>query len=134
MPPVATWKAARGVPVEDLDRERAVLEAAERSAARFGLDPQPVRDWFALQIDLAKAVQRRTPASAPSLELEEIRPALIRLGERQVRSLRALAAGTVDNPDGADLEVLTPYLSGAEVERVRSGIATLLAGLSSSRR
>ena len=131
MPPVATWKAARGVPVEDLDRERAVLEAAERSAARYGLDPQPVRDWFALQIDLAKAVQRRTPPTAPSLELEEIRPALIRLGERQVRSLRALAAGTIDEPEGADLEVLTPYLSRAEGERVRAGLARLLAGLSS---
>lgn len=134
MPLVASWKSARGVPIEDLERERMVLEAAERNAARFGLDPGPVRDWFALQIDLAKAVQRRTPAAPPTLELEEIRPALIRLGERQVRSLRALATGTVDEPDPADLEVLTPYLSNAEVERVRSGIVRLLAGLSSSPR
>ncbi|MDE2922408.1 MAG: transporter substrate-binding domain-containing protein [Acidobacteriota bacterium] len=134
MPPVASWKSARGVPIEDLERERLVLEAAERNAARFGLDPQPVRDWFALQIDLAKAVQRRTPAAAPTLELDAIRPALIRLGERQVRSLRALAAGAVDEPEGADLEVLTPYLSSAEVERVRSGLTRLLAGLSSSQR
>ncbi|MYA07989.1 MAG: transporter substrate-binding domain-containing protein [Holophagales bacterium] len=129
MPPVASWKSARGVPIEDLERERLVLEAAERNAVRFGLDPQPVRDWFALQIDLAKGVQRRTPAAAPTLELEEIRPALIRLGERQVRSLRVLAAGSVDEPDGADLEVVAPYLSNAEVERVRAGLSRLLAGL-----
>lgn len=129
MPPVASWKATRGLPVEDLERERMVLEAAERSAARFGLDPQPVRDWFALQIDLAKAMQRRTPAAAPTLELEEIRPTLIRLGERQVRSLRALAAGPVVEPGLEDLQALTPYLSDAEVERVRSGIVTLLADL-----
>ena len=136
MPPVASWKSARGVPIENLERERVVLEAAERSAARFGLDPRPVRDWFALQIDLAKAVQRRTPAAAPSLELEEIRPALIRLGERQVRSLRALRsqAGSGLSVAGPDLQVLTPYLTAAEVERVRTGIVTLLAGLSSSRR
>jgi len=134
MPQVASWKSARGVPIEDLERERVVLEAAERNAARLGLDPRPVRHWFALQIDLAKAVQRRTPAAALTLELEEIRPALIRLGERQVRSLRAMAVGTVDEPDPADFEVLTPYLSNAEVERVRAGLVRLLAGLSSSRR
>ena len=133
MPPIASWKSARGVPIEDLERERVVLEAAERNAARFGLDPQAVRDWFALQIDLAKAVQRRTPAAAPTLDLEAMRPALIRLGERQVRSLRALAAGTVDEPDSADLEVLTPYLSRAEVERVRAGLTRLLAGLRPAR-
>jgi len=133
MPPVALWKSARGVPIEDLERERTVLEAAERNAARFGLDPQPVRDWFALQIDLAKAVQRRTAAAAPTLELEEIRPALIRLGERQVRSLRALATGSVDELDGADIEVLTPYLSSAEVEGARAGLTQLLARLGPAR-
>ena len=136
MPPVASWKAVRGVPVEDPEREQAVLEAAERSAARFGLDPQPVRDWFALQIDLAKAVQRRAPEVAPTLELEAIRPALIRLGERQARSLRALRsqAGSGLSVAGPDLQVLTPYLTAAEVERVRAGIVTLLGGLSSSPR
>ncbi|MCY3592002.1 MAG: transporter substrate-binding domain-containing protein [Acidobacteria bacterium] len=136
MQPVASWKSARGVPIEDLEREQAVLEAAERSAARFGLDPKPVRDWFALQIDLAKAVQRRAPEVAPTLELEAIRPALIRLGERQVRSLRALRsqAGSGLSVAGPDLQVLTPYLTAAEVERVGTGIVTLLGGLSSSPR
>ncbi|MXZ39178.1 MAG: transporter substrate-binding domain-containing protein [Holophagales bacterium] len=135
MQPVASWKSARGVPIEDLEREQAVLEAAERSAARFGLDPKPVRDWFALQIDLAKAVQRRAPEVAPTLELEAIRPALIRLGERQVRSLRALRsqAGSGLSVAGPDLQVLTPYLTAAEVERVGTGIVTLLADLASAR-
>ena len=135
MQPVAAWKSARGVPIEDLEREQAVLEAAERSAARFGLDPKPVRDWFALQIDLAKAVQRRAPEVAPTLELEAIRPALIRLGERQVRSLRALRsqAGSGLSVAGPDLQVLTPYLTAAEVERVGTGIVTLLADLASAR-
>ena len=125
MPPVATWKAARGMPVEDLDREELVLEAAERTAERFGLDPLAVREWFALQIDLAKAVQRRTPAAAPTLELDEVRSTLIRLGERQVRALRALGtrAGSAAAP--ADLAVLRPYLTGTEIERVRSALAAL---------
>ncbi len=129
MPPIASWKSARGLPIEDLERERAVLDAAERSAVRYGLDPKPVRDWFALQIDLAKAVQRRTAAAPPKPTLgpDTIRPALIRLGERQVRSLRALSTGPIGQPDLADLEVLTPYLRPAEVERVRAGLSRLLA-------
>ncbi|MDE2690689.1 MAG: transporter substrate-binding domain-containing protein [Acidobacteriota bacterium] len=129
MPPIAVWKAARGVPVEDPERERIVLEAAERTAAEFGLDPAPVREWFALQIDLAKAVQGRTAPPAPTLELDAMRPALIRLGERQVRALRAMAAGPVREPAPEDLEVLASYLSGVETERVRAGLARLLAGL-----
>ena len=133
MPPIAVWKAARGVAIEDPERERIVLEAAGRTAVDFGLDPAPVREWFALQIDLAKAVQRRTPAVEPTLELDEVRPALIRLGERQVRALRALAAGGVEEPAPADLEVLAPYLSGAETERVRAGLVRLLAGLDRAR-
>ena len=131
MPPIAAWKAARGVSIEDLERERAVLDEAERNAVEFGLEPAPVRDWFELQIDLAKAVQRRTPAAAvPTLDLQAIRPVLIRLGERQARALRALAAGrTADELDGADLGVLAPWLSGAEVERVRVGLRRLLGEL-----
>ncbi len=129
MPPVARWKAARGVPIEDPERERAVLQAAERAAARYGLDPAPVRDWFALQIDLAKAVQRRTPATAPTLELEAIRPALIRLGERQVRSLRALAGDRVEPPTAAALEVLDQHLDDGAAARLRRGLSRLLADL-----
>ncbi len=133
MPPIAVWKAARGLPIEDPERERTVLEAAARTAAEFGLDPAPVREWFALQIDLAKAVQRRTAPAAPTLELDAMRPALIRLGERQVRSLRAMAAGAVREPGPADLEVLAPYLAGPETERVRAGLARLLTGLERAR-
>ena len=133
MPPIAVWKAERGVPIEDPERERIVLEAAGRTAAEFGLDPAPVREWFALQIDLAKAVQRRTPPAAPTLELDAMRPALIRLGERQVRSLRAMAAGPIREPAPEDLQVLAPYLSDAETERVRAGLARLLAELKRAR-
>lgn len=129
MPPVASWKAARGVPIEDRERERMVLEAAKRNAARFGLDPQPVRDWFMLQIDLAKAVQRRTPAAAPSLELEAIRPALIRLGERQVRSLRALTTRAVEAPSPTKLQVLRPYLTEGETARMNIALVELLDAL-----
>ncbi len=133
MPAVAAWKAARGTPIEDLERERQVLEAAESTAVEYGLEPQPVREWFALQIDLAKAVQQRNSAADPTLDLDEIRPALIRLGRRQVRALRALAVAEVEEPELAAFEVLDPYLDGSEVARVRSELARLLATLSSAR-
>lgn len=129
MPAIASWKSTRGVPIEDPERERVVLDAVEQTAARFGLDPEPVRSWFALQIDLAKVVQRRTPPAAPALELDAIRPALIRLGERQVRSLRSLSAGSADEPDLAVLRSFGPYLDSSDLGRVRVGLTRLLADL-----
>ena len=130
MPAVAAWKAARGVPVEDPERERLVLAAAESKAVEFGLDPRPVREWFVVQIDLAKAVQRRSAAAEPTLDLNRVRPALIRLGERQVRALRALAGGPVESPAPNDLRVLGPYLTEEETERLRKALVRLLDALS----
>ncbi len=130
MPFVAAFKAARGLPVADPAREEVVLEAAERNAVHFGLNPVPVRAWFALQIELAKAVQRRTPATAaPDLTLDEIRPALIRLGERQIRSLRALVDSVEAEPVLEALDLLDPYLTEAEIETVRATLVQLLAEL-----
>ena len=127
MPVIAVWKAERGVPIEDLERERLVLAAAESTAVKFGLDPGPVREWFALQIDLAKAVQRRTAAAEPTLDLDEVRPALIRLGERQVRALRALAGASAEPPEVVDLLPMEPWLTEPEMDRVRAGLGRLLA-------
>ena len=127
MPVIAVWKAERGVPIEDQERERLVLAAAESTAVEFGLEPRPVREWFALQIDLAKAVQRRTAAAEPTLDLDEVRPALIRLGERQVRALRALAGASAEPPEAVDLLPLEPWLTEPEMDRVRAGLGRLLA-------
>ena len=127
MPVIAVWKAERGVAIEDQERERLVLAAAESTAVEFGLDPRPVREWFALQIDLAKAVQRRTAAAEPTLDLDEVRPALIRLGERQVRALRALAGASAEPPEAVDLLPLEPWLTEPEMDRVRAGLGRLLA-------
>ena len=126
MPAVAAWKAERAVPIEDPEREQRVLDAAEVSALEFGLDPAPVREWVALQIDLAKAVQRRSAAAAPTMDLEEIRPALIRLGERQVRALRAAVGRPVEEPEPADFLVLEAQLSESEIARVRLAVGKLL--------
>jgi cyclohexadienyl dehydratase len=95
MPLVAEAKRRSGAPVEDLERERRVLEAAARSVARSaqarGVEPPDedgVRRFFEAQIDAAKRVQREVLAAPPDPALEpadlthEIRPALIRIGDR----------------------------------------------------
>lgn len=104
MQPVAAWKHARGVAVEDRAREAVVLEKAAEQAAAEGLDPASVRPFFRAQIAAAKAVQRcwiarwetgaaQPPADPPDLKAE-IRPELIRLGAAIVAEMhRTLAEG-----------------------------------------
>jgi chorismate mutase-like protein len=115
MPHVAAWKHAHQRPIEDLARERAVLERAARVARQAGLDPAWLRRVFAVQIELAKAVQRRAPAPETPLELEtEVRPLLLRLGDRIVTSLaRGAELGT------ADPAPLRAWLEPPELERLR---------------
>src|SRR5262249_58714033 len=88
MPYVAAWKHAHGLPVEDPAREKAVLADTERAARAHGLDEASVRKFFAFQIDLAKAVERRAASGTATLDLErEIRPTLWQIGQRIVERL-----------------------------------------------
>lgn len=96
MPLVARAKQATRRPVRDAEREARVLEAAQAGAARRAreagvpaLDPARVRVFYRAQIEAAVAVQERVLAArdtAPDgegfdLQLQ-LRPALLRLGER----------------------------------------------------
>jgi chorismate mutase-like protein len=58
MQDVAAFKWANGLPIEDLERERIVLEAAVRSGLDHGLTATSVESFFALQIKAAKEIQR----------------------------------------------------------------------------
>ncbi len=118
MPFVAAYKRAHGLPIEDLERERVVLEAAVRRARVAGLDAAGVRELFALLIDLAKAVQARS-SQEEALDLEgALRPLLLRLGEQVVAALRrARAAGGLAEMSPARLELLSAWLT--EPERAR---------------
>ncbi len=127
MPAIGAWKKTNGLPIEDPAREERVLASAETTALEFGLEPGPVQDWVALQIDLAKAVQRRSAAAEPTLELEDMRPVLLRLGRRQVRALRALAAGSPVAPEASDFLIFDPLLEPAEAERLRFGLSRVLS-------
>ena len=119
MPLVAAAKARAGLPIEDRARERQVLDASLESARRRGLPEARVRDFFAVQIELAKAVQRRT-SEATALDLRgQIRPALDELGERIIDALAAAArTGQLSSATLADLEPTTPWLEPLERERL----------------
>ena len=94
MPLVAEAKRRRDLPVRAPEREAVVLEAAvartRAAAERAGVTPIPdrwVRRLFQNQIDASVAIQESVLAGRsggqPTLDLEtELRPALLRLGDR----------------------------------------------------
>lgn len=123
MPLVAALKAQQNLPIEDLPREREVLDAVRRSALRLGLPEKAVRDLFALQISLSKDVQRRQSEPSTLDFASQVRPALTALGERilealeEVRSEHRLAEVGV-----ADLELLSPWLTPEERQRLLAAL------------
>ena len=106
MEDVALYKANNSIPVEDLPREQVVLADTQTNAAKAGLNPQSVRQFFATQIAVAKAIQYRHLAdwqSAPAVKDAEdlqtvIRPTLTALGDRIV----LLLADSVNSGDGIE--------------------------------
>jgi chorismate mutase-like protein len=132
MPHVARFKAQRGTALEDPKREAAVLASVGERAEQAGLDPASTRALFALQIELAKALQERSSAekarTTRDLDLElELRPAISRLGERIVAALAEVAPvpkGALDDPER--WVVLDPWLAGAHArEALRSALLTV---------
>lgn len=95
MEAVALYKANNKIPVEDLLREQVVLADSQAQAARAGLNPESVEQFFEIQIAVAKAIQYRHLADWQSVPAEEeaddlqtvIRPALTELGDRIVSLL-----------------------------------------------
>lgn len=102
MQDVAAWKYLHALPVEDLPREAAVLEAMAAQATSLGLDPAPLVAFSAAQIDAAKAIQScwfarwtdgsfPAPTEAPDLAAV-IRPEILRIDAALVA---LVAAGQV---------------------------------------
>ena len=96
MPDVARYKYERQLPVEDLGRERQILDSIASDAGAQGLDPNSVEPFFQAQFDAAKRIQANV-----MLELEAekrqagdyrdlktvVRPELDRLGKEILESL-----------------------------------------------
>jgi len=126
MPLVAGAKAKLALPIEDLPREKVVLDAAAASAHEKGLPESEARAFFALQIELSKAVQRRT-SEATALDLnQQIRPALNELGDRILAAVvEARDAGQLANGSLSDLELLSPWLNEDERKRLLDTLKAL---------
>jgi len=141
MPFVAAIKQRRGLPIEVPERETQVLDAAVaavRSAAKSaGDDVAPseaaVRRLFRAQIEAAKVVQRRVlvappPPTTPVFDLDtELRPALLRIGERIAWLLPRLPA-TLDPAEvraASELALAASRLDPAHVSAIASAIAAL---------
>lgn len=126
MPLVAGAKAKLALPIEDLPREKVVLDAAAASAQKLGLPEAPAREFFALQIELSKAVQRRMN-EATALDLnQQIRPALNELGDRILAAVvEARSAELLAKISASDLEVLSPWLNPEERRKLLDSLKAL---------
>jgi len=96
MPQVAAAKWLSGSPIADPAREQAVLDRGAARAAAVGLASQPVREFFAQQVALARDLQlqlhdewRRsgcTPCASPP-DLGALRDRIDRINEAVLRAL-----------------------------------------------
>ncbi len=130
MEQVALYKYRNKVAVEDLERERQVIENSTLGAARRGLDPESIEAFFAAQIAVAKAIQYRhladwqsapNPEQAPDLA-NRIRPALNELGDRIIDSLALL----LQSGERIDEQHRQVFLEAMTVEKVSDSDKTLL--------
>ncbi|WP_420263991.1 gamma subclass chorismate mutase AroQ [Candidatus Magnetominusculus dajiuhuensis] len=101
MKAVAAYKWAQGLPIDDAGREDIVLRDSLSASEDMGLDVESMREFFLLQIQIAKHVQatwhnkwksegsHQCRDCTPGTDLEEqIRPALIEIGTNIVRQIR----------------------------------------------
>ncbi len=99
MDDVARNKWNSGAPIEDLPREREIIDGLGRQAAGYGLDAGIVRDFFRAQIEASKIIQRarfaewRAQNQPPFKNLpdlrDQIRPALDALTPELMNALAA---------------------------------------------
>jgi len=146
---VAQAKQILGSPIEDLEREARVLAAAgrgiERAAEEYGTQAPPdaaIRDFYASQIEAAKSIQRTWTAHAPppaattkDVQLraqttldQEIRPALIYLGDRIARLVSRVLAEGDRAPTRSELTLALARhnLPEARIDAIADAITALL--------
>ena len=141
MPLVAAWKRSQGRAIVDPEREARVLAAAvaavDRAAAAAGQPAPPadvVRRFYRAQIDAAVAIQQvalgdSTASGLVAFDLEtELRPALIRIGDRMA-ALLVLASATealrLDLRDRVTTALARHRLSSERVGAIADAIRAL---------
>ena len=101
MDDVAAWKWLNGISIRDSGRERDLLERVGVDARALGLQPEPIIDWFALQMARARDRQQKLilgwtthPERVPDgalRSLAQIRQTLDQLGIRILKQFYLLA-------------------------------------------
>jgi cyclohexadienyl dehydratase len=137
MPMVATAKQRAGQPIEVPSQEARVLETARKevheAAAALGVPAPPdeaITPFFQAQMDAAKRIQQRAPASAeaPVHSLEgELRPALARISAR-ISALVPRIPGGLDREATrrkAREELASTGLEGEEIDRLADALVEL---------
>jgi len=97
MQEVAAYKWLHQLPIEDLQREAVIVNAASLGALRYGINPRTSKHFFQAQIFAAKEIQlfwftKWETGDAPLKALDligDIRPQLLRLGDEILRQLSA---------------------------------------------
>jgi cyclohexadienyl dehydratase len=92
MPEVAAWKVAHKLPIADPVREKKVLDRTVARARALGIEPEAAREFFELQIALARRLQERHRSSPevarPARDLDRVlRPELDRIGDQLMMAL-----------------------------------------------
>jgi chorismate mutase-like protein len=123
MPYIAAWKRQHRLEIEDAAREATVLAEVESSARALGLGVESTLELFRVQIQLAKAIQRRTPADAPPLELARVRPTLSLLGRRILLTLAFVAPVAPADLRASRLAPLQAILEPDELSRLVAALA-----------
>jgi chorismate mutase len=111
-PEVARTKWNTRAPIEDLPREKQIIDGVAQAAPEYGLDPQVAAAFFTAQIEASEVVQnalhaewtaRKQPPFATVADLgKDIRPVLDRLTPAMMQALaRALPA--LEQPGGRQL-------------------------------
>lgn len=138
-PEVARVKWNTHAPIEDLARERQIVDGVAQAASAHGLDPALAGRFFQAQIDAGKLVQRAlhaewTAAGQPPFEhvpdlARDVRPRLDALTPALLRALSAAAPALVGPGGRALLEhrsrVLLAGVQGGEAA-ARAALAPLL--------
>ena len=128
MEDVAMYKSVNGLPIEDLPREKIVIENAVLAAESQELLGDSIKGFFIAQINVAKAIQYRSladwlssPISKPIPDLpNQIRPKLTELGDEIVKELALLLSleGRIEESlrESFHLHMSVNKVSAAEVD------------------
>jgi chorismate mutase len=138
-PEVARTKWNTKAPVEDLPRERQIIDGVAKGAGQYGLDPQVAGAFFQGQIEASKTVQnalhaewaaKKQPPFEKVADLgKDIRPVLDRLTPAMMRAL-ADALPVLQQSGGralleAQVKTVLAKAPGGEAA-VREAVAPLL--------